>query len=341
MLVTGASGFAGSLLTGRLLNDGHRVRAFGRDPDRVRGALVREGARVADDGRLIDEDRLAGRRPDDRRALEIVRGDALTGDGLERALADVSVAYYLIHSMESPGERSDPGGTFAERERIAAENFAREARRAGVQRIVYLGGLLPAPHPNGAERAPSRHLASRAAVEDVLRAGVADTVALRASIVIGVHSRSFRFLVRLVERLPVLTLPAWRRFRTQPIDSRDVIEMLRTAATAPIAGRTLDVGGPDVLTYGEMLAGIAEQMLVHRPTVGIAVNLTPLAARVAAAIGDEDPELVVPLMEGLEGDLLPREDRAAELLSVDLHSYESAVAHALGEWEKTEPLAAR
>jgi uncharacterized protein YbjT (DUF2867 family) len=325
-LVTGASGFAGSLLAGRLLEEGHEVRALGRDVGRVRAALEREGA--------------------DADSIEIVRGDALTGEGLGAALADVAVAYYLIHSMEAPNRSSDPPGTFAERERIAAENFAGRARRAGVERIVYLGGLQPAPDggsagdPSKASR-PSRHLASRAAVEEVLRAEVPATVALRASIVIGVHSRSFRFLGHLVKRLPVLALPAWRRFRTQPIDARDVTEMLVAAASAPVAGRTLDVGGPDVLSYEEMLAGIAEQMLVNRPRVGIAVNVTPIAARVAAAIGAEDPELVVPLMEGLEGDLLPRDDRAAELLSVDLHSYESAVAHALGEWEKSEPLAAR
>ncbi len=329
-LVTGASGFAGSLLAGRLLEEGHDVRALGRDVGRVRAALEREGADVD--------------------AIEIVRGDALTGEGLAAALTGVSVAYYLIHSMEAPNRTSDPPGTFAERERIAAENFAGQARRADVERIVYLGGLQPSPSPvqedeGAAERSttarPSRHLASRAAVEEVLRAQVPATVALRASIVIGVHSRSFRFLVHLVERLPVLALPAWRRFRTQPIDARDVTQMLVAAASAPVAGRTLDVGGPDVLSYEEMLAGIAEQMLVNRPRVGIAVNVTPIAARVAAAIGAEAPELVVPLMEGLEGDLLPRDDRAAELLSVDLHSYESAVAHALGEWEKSEPLAAR
>ncbi len=337
-LVTGASGFAGSLLAVRLLDEGHSVRALGRDVGRVAAALDRERerpqrGRLERQGGLERQGQLERHGRLERQGrLEVVRGDALTGDGLAAALADVSVAYYLIHSMEAPAGAS--GGTFAERERISAENFAAQARRAGVERIVYLGGLQPA-------RQPSRHLASRAAVEEVLRAGVPDTVALRASIVIGVHSRSFRFLVRLVERLPVLALPAWRRFRTQPIDARDVTEMLVAAATAPIAGRTLDVGGPDVLTYEEMLAEIAEQMIVHRPRIGIAVNVTPVAARVAAAIGDEDPELVVPLMESLQGDLLPRDDHVAELLSVDLHSYESAVAHALGEWEMSEPLAAR
>jgi uncharacterized protein YbjT (DUF2867 family) len=139
----------------------------------------------------------------------------------------------------------------------------------------------------------------------------------------------------------VITLPAWHRFRTQPIDERDMTEMLVAAATAAVAGRTLDVGGPDTLTYGEMIERIADLMLVRRPTLGLGVSVTPLTARLAAAIAKEDPQLVVPLMESLQGDLLPADDHAARLLNVDLHSFDSAVEHALAEWEAHEPLAAR
>jgi uncharacterized protein YbjT (DUF2867 family) len=117
--------------------------------------------------------------------------------------------------------------------------------------------------------------------------------------------------------------------------------MLAAAATAPVAGRVLDVGGPDVLTYREMLLRIAETMLVGRPAVSLRVNMTPIAARVVAAIVTEDPQLVLPLMEGLQGDLLPADDHAAELLGVRLHGFEAAVEHALAEWEESEPLAAR
>ncbi len=170
---------------------------------------------------------------------------------------------------------------------------------------------------------------------------IADSLALRASIVIGARSRSFRLLVHLVERMPVLALPAWYKLRTQPIDARDVTEMLAACATTQLSGRSLDIGGPDVLTYGEMLTGIAELMLVNRPTVRLTVNLTGITARLAAAIAGEDPELVVPLMEGLQGDLLPADDHAAELLGVRLHTFDSAVEHALAEWEESEPLAAR
>jgi uncharacterized protein YbjT (DUF2867 family) len=149
-------------------------------------------------------------------------------------------------------------------------------------------------------------------------------------------------LVRLVERLPVLTLPAWRSFRSQPIDERDVIEMLAAAATVPaVAGCTLDVGGEEILTYEEMISRIADLMLVRRPLLGLGVNITPVASRVAAAIAAEDPELILLLMESLQGDLLAADDHAAELLGVELHSFDSAVEHALGMWEKSEPLAAR
>ena len=191
------------------------------------------------------------------------------------------------------------------------QRFTEFASAAGVRRAVYLGGLLPA------EGTPSMHLASRLRVELTLLAGLPDSVALRASIVIGARSRSFRFLVRLIERLPVLALPAWRDNRTAPIDVRDVIEMLVAAATSPaVGGRSLDVGGPEVLTFGEMIERIAALMLVARPIVRLPLNATAIAAPIAAAMAGEAPELIAPLMEGLEHDLLPRDDSAAGLLGV-------------------------
>jgi uncharacterized protein YbjT (DUF2867 family) len=324
ILVTGASGFVGSLLIPELAARGHRISAFGRDPQRVRLALERTGGNGH---------------------IDVWRGDALTADGLTQALDGVEVAYYLIHSMERMGSGAQ---SFQERERLAAENFGAAAAAAGVRRIVFLGGLLPqpdahdsAPHDTEASAPTSRHLASRERVERVLLDAVPDSLSLRASIVVGARSRSFRLLVHLVERMPVLTLPPWQRFRTQPIDARDVTAMLAACATAPIGGRSLDIAGPDVLTYGEILTSIAELMLVNRPALHLKVNLTGITARVAAAVAGEDPELVLPLMEGLQADLLPRDDHAAELLGVRLHPFESSVEHALAEWESFEALAAR
>jgi uncharacterized protein YbjT (DUF2867 family) len=240
--------------------------------------------------------------------------------------------------MERIERAHDTTRSFLQRERLAAETFAAAARQARVQRIVYLGGLLGRTR---ADATLSRHLSSREGVERILMSGVPGSVALRASIVIGARSRSFRLLVRLVERMRVLALPAWRTFRTQPIDERDIAEMLLAAATAPVGGRSLDVGGPEVLAYGEMIERIAELMLVNRPAVGLTVNATPVTARVAAAIAQEDPELVVALMESLEGDLLPADHGAEQLLGVRLHSFDAAVEHALSEWETSEALAAR
>jgi uncharacterized protein YbjT (DUF2867 family) len=329
ILVTGASGFVGSLLVPRLCADGHTLRALGREPERVREALA--------------DTQMQARGQPEEIEVEVVRADVRTGAGLAEGLADIEVAYYLIHSMERlAGEHE----AFPERERLAAQNFAAAAKHAGVRRIVYLGGLTP----GRSEQAPmsavpatriSRHLASRAEVEQVLLEAVPEALALRASIVIGARSRSFRLLVHLLERMPVLTLPAWQTLRTQPIDARDVIEMLAACLTAEPPRRRLDIAGPDMLTYGEMLERIAELMLVNRPRIRLGVNLTGVTARVAAAIAGEDPELVVPLMEGLQEDLLPADHHAAELLGVRLHTFQSAVEHALAEWERYEPLAAR
>jgi uncharacterized protein YbjT (DUF2867 family) len=331
VLVTGASGFAGSLLIPRLASEGHKVRALGRDPVRVREALARSR-----DGR-------EGANAPQPAGVEVVHGDVLAGGGLDLALADVEVAYYLIHSME---RSAAPAGSFAERERLAAKNFAAAADRAGVRRLVYLGGLLPRQAAQTATRRSrhnglSAHLASREGVERILMRAVPEPVALRASIVIGARSRSFRLLVHLVERMPLLALPSWRRFRTQPIDARDVTEMLARAAAAPVPPGALNAGGPEVLSYGEMVSRIAELMLVRRPALGLRVSLTPLTARLAAAIAGEEPELVLPLMGSLSGDLLVTGEDAARHLGITLHSFDSAVEHALGEWERFEPLAAR
>ena len=302
-LVTGVSGYVGAELADRLRADGHDVRGFARDAGRVRVAVD-----------------------------ELVVGDVITGAGLDAALDGVDVAYYLIHSMEGPD------GAFAEVERASARRFAAAAERVGLRRVVYLGGLVPGDAPL------SRHLGSRLAVEHALLAAVPEGIALRASIVIGARSRSFRFLVRLIERLPVLALPAWRSNRTAPIDGRDVLAFLASAATAPadVAGRSWDVGGPDVMSYAEMIARIADALMVRRPALELGVTMTPVASVVAAAVAGEDPALIGPLMESLEHDLLPDDGAAAAAaFGVRLHRFDAAVERALREWERHERLAAR
>src|SRR4051794_13276590 len=262
-LLTGATGYIGGRLMSRLIADGRQVRALARNPARLDGAPV-----------------------------EVVQGDVIKGAGLAEALEGCETAYYLVHSM---AHGAGPDGMFADLDRRAADNFARAAQEAGVDRIVYLGGLVP----QGGAISP--HLRSRLEVEQILLDAIPDSVALRASIVIGAGSSSFRLLVRLIERLKVLPMPGWRENRTQPVDERDAIEYLaRAPLTRATAGRSLDIAGPDLLTYAQMVERIAESMGVGRAPLSLRASLTPPAAAVVASVTQLDIELVRPLMESLE-----------------------------------------
>ncbi|MCK9249304.1 MAG: NAD(P)H-binding protein [Solirubrobacteraceae bacterium] len=304
ILVTGASGFVGTALIPALRRAGHDLRGLARDPGRV------------------------------SQRLPVVVGDVLTGAGLDEALDGIDVAYYLVHSMEASAD----GTSFSDRERASAERFADAAARAGLRRLVYLGVMVDE------DRDPTPHLRSRLEVERTLLAATPESLALRASIAIGHRSRSFRFLVRLVERMPVLALPPWREHRTQPIDQRDVIAALAAAAAVDLTDeprRSLDVAGPDVLSYGQMIERIRDAMVVGRPTLPFPWAITPIAGRVAAVLAGESEDLVLPLMSGLTGDLVARDDRWTSLLGVRPHRFDAAVERALADWERFERLAAR
>jgi uncharacterized protein YbjT (DUF2867 family) len=303
-LVTGATGYVGGRLLRRLAQEGRPVRALAR---RLEAVEPIEG-------------------------VEAVRGDLLDGAGLDEALTGCHTAYYLVHSMEP----STNGSGFADRDRRAAEAFADAAARAGLARIVYLGGI----EPSGGG---SSHLRSRLEVEETLLGAVPGSTALRASIVVGAGSASFRVLVRLVERLRVLPMPAWRSNRTRPIAERDVIELLaRTPAVPEAAGRSLDAAGPDLMTYGEMIERIAESMGVGRLPLGFGRSLTPPASVIVAGVTGQPVELVRPLMESLESDILPREGHdAAPVYGIRPLPFDRAVERALREWESRERLGAR
>lgn len=256
----------------------------------------------------------------------------ISGRGIREALEGVDTAYYLVHSMEAADDTD-----FSGRDRRAAENFATAARDAGVDRIVYLGGLAPSDGPLSA------HIASRVEVEEILLESAPSATALRASILIGAGSSSFRMLVRLVERLRLLPLPAWRDNRTQPIAERDAVEYLaRTPQVAGAAGRSLDICGPDVVSYGQMVTQIAESMGVGRMPLKLNLSLTPPASAVVSAVTDQPVQLVRPLMESLERELLPRDaHEAARLYGIEPLPFERSVDRALADWERTEELAAR
>ena len=303
ILITGPSGAIGAALA-RSLGAEHELRGLSRDPSRVAADLP----------------------------LELIRGDALSGVGLQEALEGVQIGYYLIHSMEPAAAAA----SFEQRDRVAAQRFATAAAQAGVGRIVYLGGLLPLTG------SASAHLESRGEVERILLAAVPDSVALRASLVVGARSRSFRAIVSLIERLPVVPLPPWRRNRTQPIDERDTIAYLIAAATAlDVGGRAFDIAGPEVLSYAAMIERIAGLLLLSRPTLAFPLAAGPLASALAAAVSGQPNELLGPLMRSLEHDLLADDTAARAAFAVPLHGFDAAVEHALREWDELEPGRAR
>lgn len=259
VLVTGATGYIGGRLAPRLVQAGHRVRAMARNPDKI--SDVPWAAEV-----------------------DVVRGDLTDPDSLDHACCDIDVIYYLVHSM---GARSD----FIESERRSAENLAAAARRAGVRRIVYLGGL------HAESDRLSTHLRSRSQVGDILVNSGVPTLVLQAGIVIGSGSASFEMIRHLTNRLPVMTTPRWVNNRVQPIAVRDVLYYLLSAATAALPrSRTYDIGGPDVLRYGEMMqiyadvAGLAPRRILVLPVLtpklaGLWIGLvTPVPPRIGRAL---------------------------------------------------------
>jgi uncharacterized protein YbjT (DUF2867 family) len=292
ILVTGASGYIGGRLVGMLLERGYRVRCLVRTPGKVD---------------------LAPWRAD----VEVVVGDV--GSDLDETLRDVDAAYYLVHSI---GATAD----WAERDRAAAANFRTAAAAAGVRRIVYLGGL-----GDRSSGSLSAHLASRQEVGAELARGPVPVVELRAAVVIGSGSASFEMLRYLVEVLPVMVTPRWVDTRCQPVAVRDVLHFLLESLVADVAGRVLDVGGPEVLTYREMMARYAEVAGLPRRLVLPVPLLTPgLSSRWIGLVTPIPPSLAKPLIDSLVNDVVVTGEAAVDAMPTELLSYREAVALALG-----------
>lgn len=302
--VAGASGFVGQALLPELARD-FDVVALARDPGR-RAAEPTAGVdwRACDLFSLLDT---------------------------ERALEGADLAVYLVHSM-LPSARLVQG-RFEDLDLIAADNFGRAARAAGVARIVCLGGLLP---PGDGL---SRHLASRLEVEETLRASGVPLTTLRAGLVVGAGGSSFEMLVRLVKRLPAMLCPAWTLTRTQPVALADVVAVIRAALTREEAlGETLDVGGPDVLTYREMLAETARQLGLRRLLVPLSLFSPRLSTLWVRLFTGAPRALVAPLVESLSHEMVARDRSLQVALAGEAKPFRQALAGALAESSGTTAL---
>jgi uncharacterized protein YbjT (DUF2867 family) len=249
---------------------------------------------------------------------EVHRGDVTDAESLAGAGEGVEVAYYLVHAMAG-------GGDFAARERLGARNFAEMAAREGVERVVYLGGL-------GDERA-SKHLRSRAETARVLRAFGPPLTYFRAAMVVGAGSESYRTLRYLVGRLPVMVAPAWLKTDTQPIGIDATVEYLRRAPEVPeSAGREVQIGGPDVLTYAEMLDRMADAMGVRRrPKLPVPLVTPWLSSLWLDLVTPVDTSVARPLVEGLTTATVVTDPSGAEPFGIEPEGFDETLRRALAE----------
>jgi uncharacterized protein YbjT (DUF2867 family) len=295
-LVTGATGYIGGLLVPRLLDAGLPVRALARNPGKLASAPWRD-------------------------VVEVVRGDLTEPESLTEAFDGADVVYYLVHSM---GTSKD----FVAEEKQSADNVVRAAKQAGVRRLVYLSGL----HPEGADL--SRHLTSRTEVGEILIASGIETVVLQAGIVIGSGSASFEMIRHLTDRLPAMTTPKWVHNKIQPIAIHDVLHYLAGAATAEVgSSRTWDVGGPDVMEYGDAMQIYADVAGLRRRLIVVLPFLTPTIASWWVGLVTPIPSgLARPLVESLECDAIMHNHDIDDVIAPPaggLIGYRAAVTEAL------------
>jgi len=293
VLVTGATGFVGSYLIPDLLDHGYDVRALSRNKEKAQSQL---------DSRV-----------------EVVEGDVLDPETLDDVFTDIDVAYYLVHSLGI-------GEAFEERDNRAADNFAEAASEAGVERVIYLGGL----GETGPDLSP--HLRSRREVEEHLRQGSYDLTTFRAAIIVGSGSASFEMVRQLVSRLPVMITPKWVRTPSQPIAIDDVIEYLRRAIETPeTAGETLEIGGPEVLSYQEMMERTAAAAGRNLKVIPVPVLTPKLSVYWIDLVTDTPKHISHPLIEGLRNPVVVTNDRAEELIPMELTPFDEALERAIEE----------
>ncbi|GAB2477109.1 Rossmann-fold NAD(P)-binding domain-containing protein [Jatrophihabitans fulvus] len=291
VLLTGASGFVGSHLATALVDAGHEVRAMTRHPEKYEGAGTP------------------------------VHGDVEDPESLRRALDGVDAAYYLVHSLGS--------ADFVQKDAEAARAFGKAAGEAGIDRIVYLGGL-------GDDREElSDHLRSRREVESVLGEGGVPVTVLRAAVVVGHGGISWEITRQLVAHLPLMVTPNWVRTRTQPIALDDVVRYLVGVLEHPDArGRTFEIGGPDVLQYIDMLTRAGRQMGKKVRSVSVPLLSPGLSGRWLALVTDVDYPTARNLVDSMTNEVIVRDDSILRVVPGDTIGYDEAVRRAIREREK-------
>ena len=297
ILVTGATGYIGGRLVPRLLNLDHQVRVLVRDPERLQG---REW----------------------QGKVDIVQGDVLKPETLGAVMDGISTAYYLIHSM-------DGNGNFHDRDLLAARNFGEAAKTAGVEQIVYLGGL------GDSDADLSDHLASRQATGMALAEAGVPVTEFRAAIIVGSGSISFEMIRYLTERIPVMICPKWVFTRVQPIAIDDVLKYLTAALeNAGSRGKVIEIGGTDVFTYGDMMKGYAKVRGLKRALIPVPVLTPRLSSYWVHWITPVSASITRPLVEGLRNEVIVRNDIAKEIFpEISPVDYDTAVEQALASLE--------
>lgn len=294
VLLTGATGYIGSRLLPLVEQRNVRVRCLARTPDKL--------------------------RPQAAESTEIAEGDVLDRHSLDAALTGVTTAYYLVHLMASSSD-------FEKQDREAAENFRAAAKKARVQRIIYLGGL-------GEEADPklSAHLRSRHKVGKILRASGVETVEFRASVVIGNGSLSFDLIRSLTNRLPVMICPRWLATPTQPIAVADVLDYLLKALDLPAGeSQVFEIGSSDVVTYGQLIREYARQRKLRRWLFSVPLLTPYLSSLWLGLVTPATAEVGRHLIEGLRNPTIVRDKKALDVFSIRPVGYRQAIEQALNE----------
>ena len=297
ILIAGATGYVGGRLLDRLVRHGYSVRVLVRDRERFAG------------------------RPH-ASDVDVVEGDVLQPDTLGPALAGVSAAYYLVHSMSDSAD-------FHQRDLVAARNFATAARREAVGQIIYLGGL------GKPDSTLSPHLRSRQETGAALREAGVPVTELRAAVIVGSGSVSFEMIRYLTERLPAMVCPRWVSTRIQPIAIDDVLTYLEAALSTPeCAGQIIEIGGQDVMTYGAMMLGYARVRGLKRILIPVPLLTPHLSSLWVHLVTPISANLAHPLIEGLRNEVVVRDQKAQALFpTVRPMGYEAAVRKAVHEVE--------